>query len=404
MKKIISLVLVAVMLCSFASISVFAEDPAPAPTPTPELSFTKTIQVVIPDTHRLTNEDGSGFKVTLDIDDKHVIPMDGASTAHTFEIVSIEAQKDGFSRITYDPDYSDTTTPNPFFEYFKFPEGEPRKAVSLYVTINIDFTDKEVFGDLGYEISVTGFSAPPDIGGIGGIIGGAGDSLPIPTTVTDDGEIKEFPKVNPSTIVPLNSSTKKVYSDAEFPEVEGTKVQFTTVQNSYDAEGNLTGSTDLATGTVTYAPNNALAFTTLPARTERVPVGTTEIVTYFEGYRLSTIPVSVSHAYSSSPVCITTDKYTDNKPGYHAIVCNGCGDAHSASQHVVDPDSWVSNKDESFVADGTASTTCLVCGATLTKDIKGSADFNTAFANYHFLLVIFEYISVILRIINISVG
>ena len=37
---------------------------------------------------------------------------------------------------------------------------------------------------------------------------------------------------------------------------------------------------------------------------------------------------------------------------------------------------------------------------TLTKDVMGSAQFNTAFANYHFLRVILDYVNLILRLIG----
>lgn len=397
MKKVISVVLVAIMLFSFTSIAVSAEETSPA------LSYTEEVQVVIPATHRLTNEDGSGFGVDVAINTKNVIALDGFTTEHAYEVISIKAQKDGASRVTYDENYSDETVPDPFFEYFTFPEGEDRKAISLYVTLKIDFTYAEVFGDLGYEVSVSGFSAPPDLGGdLGGLLGGATDSLPIPTTVTQAGKIEEFPAIGSLDI--KNASKKQVYLDSELPEVEGTSLEVNTVTHTYNSDGDILSTTDVATGTITYAPANAHMFTTIPERTERVPVGTTEIVTYFSGIKLSTLPITVSHDWSTGPVSITTDKYTTNKPGYHAIVCNGCGEAHSAAEHTVDHDTWVSNEDATFVGNGTASTVCLDCGATLTKDVQGSAQFNTAFANYHFLLVIFEYINFILRIIGTSVG
>ena len=65
---------------------------------------------------------------------------------------------------------------------------------------------------------------------------------------------------------------------------------------------------------------------------------------------------------------------------------------------------WTSNEDASFVGNGTASSACQDCGATLTKDVHGSAGFNSAFENYHFLLVIFEYINLLLRFITTAIG
>lgn len=405
MKKILSLVLVAVMLFSFTSICVSAEEEV-----TPRMSFTQQVQVNVSAAHRLTNEDGTGFGADIKFITKNMVALDGFSDDFTAEITKIEAQKDGESKITYDKDYvdenpDDESTINPFFEYFAVEEGEERKVVSLFITFQVDFVDAEVFGDLGYEITVSGFSAPPDLGELGGIMGDASDSLPIPTTITATGFVEGFPSiVSCKTNV---ASDKMIYKDSEMVELEGTQVYVVTSNGS--------------AGTVTYAPSNAHMFTTIPAKDKRIPVGTTEIVTYFAGIHLSTLPVTVSHDWSAGPVCITTDKYTDKKPGYHAIVCNGCGEAHSAAQHrpeiqrdeqgnpVLDENgneiqAWVSNEDATFVGNATYSTTCQDCGATLTKDVIGTAGFNTAFANYHFLLVIFEYINLILRIIGTAVG
>ena len=406
MKKLLSLILVAVILFSFTSICVSAEEEEEAPAP--RYTIIKEVTVTIPKNHRLTNENGDGFEVEIEIDDKNMVAMDGFSDEYTVEITKIQAQKDGFAKITYDPEYvdenpDDESTINPFFEYMAFAEDETRKDIVLYITYQIDFVDAEVFGEISYEISVSGFSAPPDLGGdLGGLLGGATDSLPIPTTVTSKEKITDFPAI--ASVNPVVSSTKMSYVDSEYVELDGTQVAVTTAIYTYDAEGNITSSTPYGSGTVTYASSNAHMFSTIPAKDERIPEGTTEIATYFAGWNIATLPVVVEHDWSSGPVCITTDKYTENKPGYHAIVCNGCGEAHTAEQHRVDPESWVSNEDETFVANGTASTVCLDCGATLTKDVQSTAGFNTAFANYHFLLVIFEYINLILRIIGTSVG
>lgn len=388
MKKILSLVLVTVMLFSFTSVCVSAEE-----EPTYKMSLTDTIQVNIPATHFLTNKDGSGFNVEIDVNTKNMVALDGFSDDFKAEITKIEAQKDGFAKFEYDKDYvdenpDDESTINPFFEYLTYPEDEERQTMVLYVTYQMDFVDVEVFGKLDFEVSVSGFSAPPDLGELGGLLGGAGDSLPIPTTLTAKGTVAQFPAI--ASCKTNVSSTKQEYKDSEMVELEGTQVYIVTTNGSE--------------GTVTYAPSNAHMFTTLPEKDERIPEGTKEIVTYFAGIRLATLPVTVVHDWSTGPVCITTDKYTDNKPGYHAIVCNGCGEAKEAAEHRVDPESWVSNEDSTFVANGTSSTVCLDCGATLTKDVHSTAGFNTAFANYHFLLVIFEYINLILRIISTTVG
>lgn len=377
-KKILSIVLVAVMLFSFAGIAVSAEEET---TPAPELSLKKTVAVTVDDSNTLTDSALSPFGVEVNINSKNTVALDGANANYTTVIEEISAARAGQSLIVYDE-----ADPEPFLDIFRFEEDEEgnllSESIAINVTFRVDFEHEEVFGDLGYEIVINGFSTPPDLGI------SLGDMVAVPTAITYEGIFEEFPSLTSLSIE--KASSKMVYTDDEYVELEGTKLSITTSAG--------------ISGTVTYAAQNAHMFTTVPAKDERIPAGTTEIATYFFGRHLSTLPVIVSHAWSEGPVCITTDKYTENKPGYHAIVCNGCGEAHSAEQHRVDQDSWVSNEDASFVGDGTASTVCLDCGATLTKDVQGSAGFNTSFGNYHFLLVIFEYISLILRIITTSVG
>lgn len=395
-KKILSIVLVAVMLFSFTSIAVHAEETEEAPAP--ELTLTKTVSVTVQDSYTLTDSALSAFGVEVNINSKNIVALDGATTEYTKTITEISAARSGQSPVIYNEE-----DPEPFLDLFRFETDDEGNVLSESIAINIsvklDFVHKEVFGDLGYEVVINGFSAAPNLGI------SLGDAVAVPTAITYEGKFEDFPSLKDLEIV--NASSKMIYLDSETVELEGTKLSITTSSG--------------ITGTVTYAPQNAHMFTTIPAKNEKIPVNTTEIVTYFSGRHLSTLPISVSHAWSTGFVCITTDKYTDNKPGYHAIVCNGCGEAHSAEEHrpeVVRDDAgnpvldengneiqaWESNEDASFVGNGTASTTCQDCGATLTKDVHGTAGFNTAFANYHFLLVIFEYINLILRIIGTSVG
>ena len=65
-----------------------------------------------------------------------------------------------------------------------------------------------------------------------------------------------------------------------------------------------------------------------------------------------------------------------------------------------EPICWTYNNDQSFTSNGTESSVCMDCGAVLTRDVFNSADYNEIFANYHFLRVIFDYINVLLRLIN----
>lgn len=407
-KKILSLVLVAVMLFSLAGVSVgAAEETEP---PAPELTLTRNLAITVFDTYTLTEGALANFGVEVKINSKNVVALDGSKVDLTTTITEISSSRPEEELVVYDPE-----NPEPFLDVFRFTAEEEKASLPINISFRVDFTDSEIFGELDYEIVINGFSAPPDLGI------NLGDAVAVPTAITQTGSFDEFPELKPGSLTVLNASKKQFYLDSEKPELEGTSLQVATADIRYDKDGNVTSSKDLLVGTVTYSSANAHLFTTIPEKTEKIPFGTKEISTYFFGNKFSVIPVNVEHAWSSGPVSITTDKYTDNKPGYHAIVCDGCGLSHTAEKHrpeieldaagnpILDAEGnpvqkWTSNEDASFVGNGTASSTCQDCGATLTKDVHGTAGFNSAFANYHFLLVIFEYINLILRFIGTAVG
>ena len=409
-KKILSLILVAVMLFSFAGIAVSAEEPTPPPAP--ELTIKKKVAISVMNTYTLTEGALANFGVDVNINSKNIVAFDGSTTDYTTTVTEITAMRSasGVAPVVYDE-----ADPEPFLDVFRFTEGEERVTVELSVSFQVDFVDEEVFGELGYEIVVNGFSTPPNLGI------SLGDAIAVPTPITYSNTFDEFPEIKEGSLVVLNTSDKQFYFDSEKPDLNGTAVMVSTVDIRRDEKGVATSSKDLLKGTVTFSSATAHAFTTVPEKDQKIPFGTKEVATFFFGNKLSVIPVMVEHAWSSGPVNITTDKYTDTKPGYHATVCDGCGKTHSAQPHhpeillddagkpVLDKEGnpvqkWTANDDASFVANGTASSTCQDCGATLTKDVHGSAEFNSAFANYHFLLVIFEYINLILRFIGAAVG
>ena len=157
-------------------------------------------------------------------------------------------------------------------------------------------------------------------------------------------------------------------------------------------------------------------FTANPSKDEKLNVNATEVIAYFDGIELVKLPVNVTHAWSKDFVSITTDLYSESKPGYHAIVCDGCGEAHNAQPHIPSPVldengdplvdeegnvvCWTSNNDQTFLKNGTESSICQDCGAVLTRNTFGTADYNDTLANYHFIRVILDYINALLRIIN----
>lgn len=379
-KKILSIVLVAVMLFSFTSVCASAEETEPAP----ELSYTLTHKLSI-DQKQILSVDGalsSGFNVTIDVIDKEIVALDGAKVEPKVTITEIRAQRQGdMPWVVYDAE-----NPEEFYKVFeliaeKEDEKPTKPSLPMEIDFRIDFTDKEIFGKLDYQLTINGFSQPPSLGI------DLGDSLPVPTPIVAQENIPEFPSIQSHSVV--TASKKMEYLDSEMIELDGIQLSITTTAGE--------------TGTVTYAPANQHLFTTVPAKDKKLTVDIKEISTYFFGdINVSTVPVRVEHDMSKHPVNITTDKYTDNKPGYHASICNGCGKRSEPQPHRIsdDPNAWVSNNDATFTSNGTASQPCLDCGATLTKDVLGSAQYNVTLSNYHFLLVIFDYINLVLKFID----
>ncbi len=316
------------------------------------------------------------FGVNIELDNSNAVAIDGSSLAHSYKITSISAQTGAAPREYYNKAY-----PDPFLNVFS---AEDKPDIVIDVEFQIIYDCVEVFGNVDYTITVKGFSGPPDLGiEIPGVdLGGV---AVLPVDISEEFTITNFPSL--SSFTGGHKSNKKFYTDEEKPELTGVSVNVTTSLG--------------ITGTVTYSAVNDHAFTTIPAKDQQLTVDTKEIATFFMGQHIEpSLPIQVEHAWSALPVSITTDKYSDSKPGYHAYVCNGCGEAHTAEAHTPDADNWKSNEDQSFVANGTESTTCTVCGATLTRDVFGTADYNNIFANYHFLRVIFDYINLLLRIIS----
>ncbi|MBR0535778.1 MAG: hypothetical protein IIX14_05310 [Clostridia bacterium] len=383
-KKLLSIALVAIMLFSCISLSASAE-----PIENPEYTIEKEFNVTVMDSYTLTEGLLSNFGVTFELIDKNVIALDGYDTTHTAEITKISAKRSTGPVVVYDAE-----NPDEFLDLFRFEDESEAESIGINIAVKVDYASANVFGELGYKITINGFSTPPDLGI------DLGDAVAVPTAIVTEGQFLEFPRLDANSLQVLNQSTKMTYLDSETPEVEGTKLQLDTVYDVYDETGKFVETKPFKSGTVTYSAANKHLFTASPELGQRIPVGTKEIVTFFFGHKLSTLGVSVKHDWSNGLVSITTDKYSDNKPGYHATVCNGCGETHDPQPHRVDPESWQSNNDATFTGNGTASTICLDCGATLTKDVLGSAQYNDAFSNYHFLLVIFDYINLILRFIG----
>lgn len=376
-RKLLSALLVAVMIFSIFAINVSADAP---------LSFTVTETAAVSAKGSLMKE---LFNIEVSIDESKFCALDGYTDDYTITINSAKV-KDPVTAEYYDY-YTD---PDKFFGIFTVEEFA---GALVEVEFTIEFLSNHVFGELNYTIDISGFMEPYSIGF--GPVDDALSNVALPVEVKKTGNIWQFPAIDNITInsVPEKSN----YYDTEKFDLEGTQVYVETkVATSYDSRTDTYIYEAGKAGTVTYSEANSNMFTCNPSKDEKLSVLSTEVVTFFAGQYLSRIPVNVDHKVSDGYVCITTDYYTENKPGYHAKVCEGCGEAHDAQPHEVNPDAWVSNNDATFMNNGTESTNCLVCNAVLTRNTFGTAGFNETFADYHFILVIFQYINVILRIIN----
>ena len=380
-RKILSALLAAVMIFSIFAINVSADAP---------LSFTVTESASVSAKGSLMKE---LFNINVTIDESKFCALDGYTDDYTITINSAKV-KDPVTAEYYDY-YTD---PDKFFSVFTSgTEENPFAGALVEVEFTIEFASNHVFGELNYTIDISGFMEPYSIGF--GPVDDALSNVALPVEVKKTGNIWQFPAIDNITInsVPEKSN----YYDTEKFDLEGTQVYVETkVATAYDQRTDTYTYEAGKAGTVTYSEANSNMFTCNPSKDEKLSVLSTEVVTFFAGQYLSRIPVNVDHKVSDGYVCITTDYYTENKPGYHAKVCEGCGEAHDAQPHEVNPDAWVSNNDATFMNNGTESTNCLVCNAVVTRNTFGTAGFNETFADYHFILVIFQYINVILRVIN----
>ena len=390
MKKLLSILLVAVMLFTSLSVIVSAEGSVPANTYT----FTGTYNL-----GNKTDVSPELFNITVNIDSSKIAALDGESKAYTYTIDSVVA-----NGIDY------LTDEDAFFAAF---DAEDFSGTVLEVTVTVTFESAKVFGTLNYSVDVTGFMSPLTVGL--GPVDDALSNVALPIAVNFSDNVWQFPSVDEIEI--LQRPTKQEYKDSEKFDFSGTKVAVKTkVATSYNSVDDVYTYEEGYSGLIEFDALTANMFTANPSKDEKLNVNVKEVIAYFDGIELAKLPVSVEHAWATDFVSITNDFYTEGKPGYHAIVCDGCGEAHNALPHtpspvldengnpVLDKEGnevcWTFNNDQTFLNNGTESSICSDCGAVLTRNTFGTADYNDSLANYHFIRVILDYINALLRIIN----
>lgn len=121
-------------------------------------------------------------------------------------------------------------------------------------------------------------------------------------------------------------------------------------------------------------------------------VDTTSVNIYFCGINVKQdYQITVDHDYPAEVSSIGAT--------HHAVVCKGCGkiDENTIADHTFD--NWTANDDATFLKDATETGTCTACGATTTRYIDDTAGYNQ-YKDMTFLYVIFDYIHLLLNIIN----
>ena len=370
MKKILSIIVSIVMLTSAVCISVNAESGN---------TYKGYASISIEKTNTFNPEN---FEIILTVDDNKIGALDGETNDFTYTIDSVRST----SGVSYD------TNPEDFFAVFT---DENFDGASIDIDFTVEFLSDAVFGELNYIITIKGFSAPInlglDTGILGGLIGGGGDAdidlgANVPTDIVYNGTISGLPTIDASSVKVLKIPERTDFYDTEKYDATGTELELTLSNGR--------------TGKFAYNEENAHMFSFSPSANEQLSCYDTEVVTMIGGIYVMSTPIKVSCKLSDGPVNITTYKYTETNPGYHATVCEGCGETHDAQPHTPKYDEWTYNNDQTFVANGTESNVCADCGTILTRDTFGTADFNTTFEEMHFFKVIFEYINVLLRFIG----
>jgi hypothetical protein len=315
MKKFLSILLALTMLLSCTTLYVSAEGEGEGegePVVEPALTFEVTGSYTLAENVSVTE---LLFSYDLTVDSSKICAFDGESKAYTYEMKSIVANG---------VDYM--TDPEAFFASFA---AEDYVGTNLDVTFVINFESDKVFGTLDYECSIMGFVAPLSVG-----LGPVDDALAnvaLPVEVTVAGNVWDFPAADPSTASVLQRPTKQDYLDTEKFDLSGTTIEVGTIKATDRVEKiGPDGATYFEytyepgySGVVTYGADNANMFTCHPAKNQNLTVDTKEVIAYFDGIEIAKLPVHVDHAWSNGYVSITTDKYTEGKPGYHATLCDG---------------------------------------------------------------------------------
>ncbi len=357
MKKTLSVILSVLMVLSVFSVAVFA-----APS---DLTVTGETYFYLPKGYSLEK---SRFSATLITDSSRVVDL--ANTLSPEDCIVSAVTNPVFDGYDYssNPDWFIDTVNNAEPEAFSLFDlgsfAESSKGVKVPVNFTIVVAAESVAGYADYTLVVTGLHK--------------GDSTDYINTVTK----------GTAVIDEIVSATVNTAEAAKTEYKDNEKFEIADASATVEVANGLTGE-------VKYSQNPGF-FTAVPADSDKFSVDTTAVEIYLDGVKNCTPctinGITVDHAWG--------EKYVSISNGSHAIVCEECGAVKPGTTCNHNFGEGVYNNDQTFVKDGTETCICEDCGASLTRGVEGTAGYVTKFANYKFLYIIFDYISLIFDIIT----
>lgn len=371
MKKTLSVILSVLMVLSVLSVAVFA-----APS---SLKIEGQTYFYVPTDYKI---DAANFSVSFIVKTDKLVDLSGSVTPENC-LVSAEADPytEYFSQKYYFSDGAEAfadyvnnyateeATDGGLFDISSLIPSSKGKKVMVDYTLTV--ANENVIGTADYTLSVTGLYK-----------GELSDSTTFITASTKNTAVID--KIKTAEITGVDAQT--AYKDNEDFVINEATANITT-------EAGLTG--------VIKASENPALFIALPVGSEKLTVNTKAVDVTVYGAECEPFTVkgiAVDHAWG--------EKFASLSKDYHATVCEGCGEANPATKaehHFGEPEY---NNDQTFFKDGTQSSVCADCGAVHTELVEGTAGYCEKFANYKFLYVICDYISLIfdfitgIRIIN----
>lgn len=352
MKKSLSVILAVIFVFSVFAVAVSAEN---------SYTVNGSTFIKLPVGYKL---DKDTFSVSFDISNGRLLNATGGYGVTCTSFDAYVGDSSNYYNSNPDMFFEDVNAEKEF-ELSLDTLLNPTALMGTLLHIDYVFTvnegDKPVVGYADYKVTVNGFYK------------GELTDETVFTSVSGSGS-KDIVPFEKSTVV--SAEVKTSYKDNEVPEIISATA-------NVEANG--------VTYTATYAENPAIFEVINVAGNVSIDTEELEVAVPCGDATSFKVPVTVDHAWSSE--CSSISKSS------HAIVCEGCGEVDSTTVCAHTFDNYVSDENATFVKDGTKTGVCTGCGATDTVNDEGTAGYVTKFAEFEFLYVIFDYISLIFEII-----